>query len=104
MNNETMVCNSCGDGNKCCGNNCGGGNCGEGHGGGHHRHFLLRLIIGIVILMIVFSLGVKIGEFKGMYGDAYGDHWMMRQQQYQPRYMMLDQRTAPVDSGVPLQQ
>ncbi len=54
------VCNSCG---ACgmCGNNMG---CCGWHGR-HMRHSVLRWILGLIILGIVFSVGMKIGEFKG---------------------------------------
>ena len=48
------------------------------HDGHHHKHFLLRLILGLVILGIVFGVGIKIGEFKGELeagGFGYGDHY-----------------------------
>ncbi len=31
---------------------------------GHHKHFLLRIILMLLLLGIVFKLGVKVGEFK----------------------------------------
>ncbi len=34
-----------------------------------HRFMLLRLILGLIILGMVFMIGMKIGEFKGMYGS-----------------------------------
>ena len=47
-------------------NNEQGHNCGRHgmccHGGG--KHALPRWILGVAILFIVFSLGMKIGEFK----------------------------------------
>ncbi len=61
-----MVCNTCVEGNRC------GNRCGEGH----HRHFLLRLVIGIAILVIVFKVGVEVGEFKGMFEGPSGERWM----------------------------
>ncbi len=67
---NNMTCHSCGQ------ESMGGSNC---CGQSHHRHFLLRMLLGIVILMIVFSLGVKIGEFKGMFeNEGFGNHRMMR--------------------------
>lgn len=49
---------------------------------GGHRHMLIRLILGLIILAIVFCLGVKIGEFKGEFGGQgrhgfYGQRGMM---------------------------
>lgn len=42
-----------------------------GHGG-NAMHGILRLLLGIIILLIVFALGVKIGEFKGEFRNARG--------------------------------
>ncbi len=62
-----------------------------GHG---HRHFLLRLLLGLVILAVVFGLGVKIGEFKGEfaggYGSYYGHHRMMYKGGSQDGWGMMD--------------
>src|SRR3989344_3702111 len=76
MDNQSMLCNTCGHGNMCCGNNCGGHG-----GGGHHRFFLLRLLLGIAILVIVFKVGVEVGELKGELEskwDSYGSEHMLR--------------------------
>lgn len=75
MQGGSMLCNSCGHG------------CGNAGGQGHHRFFLLRLLLGLIIIAMVFSLGVKVGEFKGAFDvDGYGYHMrpMMYQNQYQP--------------------
>ncbi|MBI3671768.1 hypothetical protein HY249_03170 [Candidatus Azambacteria bacterium] len=55
----------------------------SGHYG--HKFFAVRWILGIIILLAVFSLGVKIGEFKEYaykaggygYGYDYGHNYMM---------------------------
>lgn len=39
---------------------------------GYHRFFWLRLILGLVIILMVFFLGVKIGEFKGYFEGNFG--------------------------------
>lgn len=39
-------------------------------GGGHHR--LLRWLIGILILIAVFAVGVKLGELKASLGSGCG--------------------------------
>ena len=39
-------------------------------GGG--RHIFLRWILGILILVAVFSLGIKVGEFKSLVDGGYG--------------------------------
>lgn len=40
------------------------------HGFGH-KHFLLRLLLGIAILAVVFCLGMRIGEFKGEFRSGF---------------------------------
>ena len=52
--------------------NCGAGN---GYGYGHH-HFLLRWILGLIILGMVFWMGVKIGEFKEFFKGNFEPYWM----------------------------
>jgi hypothetical protein len=42
---------------------------------------VIRCVLGIVILAIVFSLGVKLGEFKGALESGYG-YRMMRAPYY----------------------
>lgn len=41
------------------------------HGYGH-RFFLLRLLLGLIILGLVFFIGLKIGEFKGAVEGEFG--------------------------------
>lgn len=59
------------------------------------RHHLLRWILGIVILVLVFIAGVKLGEFKQyLRSEGYG-HRMMREYGHagMPEYgMMMRQR------------
>lgn len=60
----------------------------DGCGGGcHHmygmrcggRHFLLRWILGIIIIAFVFGAGIKLGEFKERaWGGEYGYRMMDR--------------------------
>jgi len=52
------------------GNMCGCGRGGMGMMGMHH-HFLLRIVILLALLGFVFWGGVKIGELKVRFGDAY---------------------------------
>lgn len=42
------------------------------HNGKGRRFFFLRWILGIFILIIVFWLGVKVGQFSGFYRGNYG--------------------------------
>ncbi len=64
-NNKNNVCEVCGSGNGKCGM-CGGVCSVGGYG-------LIRWILGIIIITWVFSIGMKIGELKGMLdGGGYG--------------------------------
>ncbi len=45
------------------------GNC---SGKYHHQYGLLRWVLVIVVVYMIFSLGMKVGEFKGMLGGEYG--------------------------------
>lgn len=63
--------------------------CGEHclHGFGH-QHYVLRLILGIIILVAVYSLGVQVGEFRGSLRSeyGYGRHGMMWGNEYGGAY------------------
>lgn len=100
-------CGSCGMmGRNMCGM-CGG-----------RRFWALRWLLGLVILAIVFTLGVKIGEFKGYFesgfgGSYYGQmshHGMMREMMMQgenemyPTRIMMTQpaNSAPATSVTPV--
>lgn len=88
------------------------GCCGAGFGMGMHRYGLgfmvLRLLLGLLILLIVFWLGVKIGEFKGMVGYGYDSgmhHRYMIRGYYDgyygyPGYPGMMQQ-APLNQNVP---
>lgn len=57
--------------------------CGSGNCGGHYGLLLLRWFLGLVILLMVFTLGVKVGFYKGVietagYGDDAGYGWHSR--------------------------
>jgi hypothetical protein len=77
MENNNQGQNTCGM--------CGG--CSHCHGG-HHRFHLLRWVLGLVIILMVFSFGVQIGEFKSAFenGQGYSGGHMMRYG-YQPNMM-----------------
>jgi len=69
------------------------GNCNCSH---FHGHFILRWILGLLILAIVFAFGVKIGELKsGFAGSGFG-HYRSQQFQGYPRQY----RTMPLGSGI----
>ena len=61
-----------------------------------YRHYwrgkrVWGIILGVVILVIVFSIGVKVGEFRAYFGPGYGNgYWgmpMMRWGGYGPNMM-----------------
>lgn len=63
---------ACGSSGACsCGGGMRGAMCGCGTGMGMRHHFLLRIAIIIALLGFVFWSGVKIGELKMRFGDAY---------------------------------
>lgn len=51
---------------------CKGWWCGGGYG--HGRHHFLRVILGIVILVLVFWCGFRLGALVGVYGGWYSGH------------------------------
>lgn len=55
--------------------NCGGRNCCHPR---HRPYHILRWLLGIIIIFMVFSIGMSIGEFKGAVGRDYGYGRMMR--------------------------
>ncbi|HBT75258.1 TPA: hypothetical protein DEB29_04630 [Candidatus Wolfebacteria bacterium] len=58
------------------------------------RHHLMRWILGIIILVLVFVAGIKLGEFKeNLRGNGYG-YRMMQNQGYDrmPGYGMMRQQ------------
>lgn len=57
-------------GGKIC--SCG---CGCGWASGHR---LFRVVLGIVIALLIFWLGVKAGEFMTVFGRGYGGYGMHR--------------------------
>lgn len=64
------------------------GPCGWGHGGRWgHRH-LVGVLIGIIILIVVFWCGFRLGELMSyVRGGSYGRYGMMRSGEY-PQQMM----------------
>ena len=61
-NNGKEHCGTCGG---CMG--CGGCSCGSGH-----SHLVARLVIGVVIVVIAFWLGLKLGELRAeFYNSGY---------------------------------
>ena len=68
-NMDKKQCGSCGD-------SVNGGCCCYMHRGCHGRHHLLRVILKILIVIIIFSCGYKLGQMTGFiraeYGGQYG--------------------------------
>ena len=57
------------------------------------RHFLLRWILGILILVVVFVAGLKLGEFKERaWGGSYGGRMMERNLDKMSGYGMMQYR------------
>lgn len=52
---------------------CVGGMC--AHGTCHSHYLLLRWVLGIIILIMVFSIGYTFGELKGEYGYGQYGGW-----------------------------
>ena len=49
--------------------------CNYGYPHGQHRHFVLRWILGLVVLALVFCFGFKLGWLHAtLYGGDYGFH------------------------------
>ena len=84
MENSDKKCETCGS-SECKG--CGQGQCGSCHGGmcssmmKHGccggRHSLFRVILKIVIVVIIFWCGFKIGEMTGFIRAEYGGGYNM---------------------------
>ncbi len=62
----------------------------------YHRHFAMRWVLGIVILLLVFWLGMKIGELKEVVesGFGYGGFHNMMYKGYPGAGMMEYWQTA----------
>ena len=72
--------------------------CGHGHGCWHHA---LRLVLGVVILLIVFGVGMKVGEIKGAMEGNESDYYQSfhhNRSFYSP--MMYDNQDNLMYSGV----
>jgi hypothetical protein len=79
-------------------------NC-QGH---YHGHYWLRWLVGLFILLVVFWLGVKIGEFKGEFADtwdvqgrSFGRHMMMPYNQYYGAPPMFFNQAVPNNGNLP---
>jgi hypothetical protein len=69
-----MPSNSDNDGEKGKTCPCGCGRCGctrNGYGRFTGTGFILRLLIGIIVLLLVFWIGFHLGEFHSMFGGGY---------------------------------
>ena len=76
-----------------------GGWCGCGH-----SHFLLRWILGILILATVFCVGGKVGEVKQLlrsFGYGYGYGYMDGPRHMYQGYMMVRPQLLPGTPGQP---
>ena len=109
MKNETESCGCCEQKSAMTCGVCSTGCASVGmyHGCGH-RHFILRIFLGLFIIAAIFSIGVKIGSLteriNSQYGydDGYGQSYRhMHSFDYgiiAPNQMML---TVPADAKAP---
>jgi hypothetical protein len=78
-----------------CGSGC-GASCGE-HGHCMHKKHFIKKILMLVVIMIVFSLGIQIGELKGELRSLQDSHRSMMgnysYDNYVPRMMIQGQGT-----------
>lgn len=80
---ETTMCNHCNG----CGQHTGMSCCGG-------RHFVIRWVLAVIILATVLCVGIKIGEFRAVFGDegfggmmgGYGYHGRMMPYSYGNEY------------------
>ena len=79
MENKENTCSACNmhNGGNCCG--CGSTHQCGGMMGGYYKHKFLKKILVLVVMIIVFNLGLKIGELKGMLRSSVVGHGMMLQ-------------------------
>jgi hypothetical protein len=67
---------------------------------GFRRHRVIRIVIALVIAIIIFWVGVKVGEFKTVFEShfrgGYGSHQMMRGGYYGGGHMMMPGQAVPV--------
>lgn len=101
------ACGTCPMGKTCaCGYGCG---CGWAHG-----HHIFRVVLAIVIVLVVFWIGMKVGEVRTMlgeygYGGGYGWHHAYPMQGYYQDGSVTPANGSPMmtgsstSSGVPAQ-
>jgi hypothetical protein len=76
MENMNMEKKNCACGGSC-GGNCGGG-CGmQMHGCHSGKYHLMKMILKIVIIILIFWCGFKLGEMTGFVRAEYGRGTMM---------------------------
>ena len=84
---------ACGAG---CGCGCGGGMCGRGH-------CVIWWVVGIALLVFVFALGVKAGEFRdelrNAFGNSYRGYPMMQRGYNSADSVQLDTQNADLGSS-----
>lgn len=93
--------NMSGHGQGCMCPNCGGNHAMMGFG---HKYFLIRLLLGLIILSMVFWIGMQIGEFKGAFERSdysYSRHMMMSpmMMHHNMMYKMDDSGMMQVDTS-----
>ena len=92
---------TCGCAESNCGCNCGGNTCGSSCGGswaGHHvqhKHFLIRVVLGLLIVAFVFQLGMMFGRLESQIQAGYFDRSGMNDMRYGPGMRTMHFEVAP---------
>jgi hypothetical protein len=79
----------CGGG---CGNCCGGSN--ECSYGSHGMHSVLRLFAVLLVMILIFNLGMQVGELRTLYSNR-GFNEMRFEKNYRSMPMMQYEKEAP---------
>jgi hypothetical protein len=69
----------------------------------HHQYHVLRWVLIFIIMVMVFSVGVKIGEFKSMLGGEFGGYRHMRYEYGPVMYQTWDS-AVPVSGAAVMSQ
>ena len=84
MENKENTCTTCTTGSCGC-------KCGSMMGMGGHKHHILRKILMLILLVIVFNLGMRMGELKGLLQS--------QNNSYHRGGMMMNYGTTPIMMG-----
>ena len=101
---SSMDCEKKCEGKMCGDKVCGGGNnacscgCGCGWAKGHR---VFRVVLGIVILLLMFWIGVKVGEVKMILGESGGHGYRHANPMMQENQQFYGPTTNPPSAAVP---